>query len=372
MEDFKLLFHLLIILYLLPPSLSSSPFDCPISFCGSNAYSVRFPFRVVGQQPGICGYLGFNLGCDKQGKLLLNIQNSGDFSVRAIDYRLQIIQLYDPSGCSAARRLTLDLSGSPFWGSPTRNYTLLTCPIEVDMTGHTLVGCISNSTHSTLATSERFALALANQTACRITGSIQSPIAPYQDQGGITSNLNMDIALSWDDPNCKECATIGGICGYTNTTKQEVACFDNTKKSNKHQLIAVIIVSIALGLPAIGASIALVCYICKDRRTVATWDARNGILGSSMVPSETATGMLNGLDRLTIESYTKVILGESKRLPGHEEAACSICLTDYNVEDIVRCIPECRHCFHADCIDEWLRVRGTCPVCRNSPTPASC
>ncbi|KAI7742271.1 hypothetical protein M8C21_002459 [Ambrosia artemisiifolia] len=370
MEDFKVLLYLLILLHVLPPSLEASPHNCPISFCGSSAYSIQFPFRVVGQQQDMCGYPGFNLRCDKQGKLLLNLPNSGDFSVRAIDYRSQTVQVYDPSGCSAARRLTLDLSGSPFWNSSSKNYTLLSCPVEADTSDHITVGCISNSTHSTLAiSSESFAMTMANQTSCRIIGSIKTPLAWWQDQG-LTSNLNIDLVLTWDNPNCKECAVRGGTCGYTNTTKQDITCYESTKKGNKPQIIAVIIVSIALALPATAASIALACYICRDRRSVATWFARN----ATPIAPDTATvsngGIVMGLDQSTIESYTKVILGESKRLPGHGDAACSICLAEYSAKEIVRCIPECRHCFHADCIDEWLKVRGTCPVCRNAPSLA--
>ncbi|KAF5801344.1 putative wall-associated receptor kinase, galacturonan-binding domain-containing protein [Helianthus annuus] len=303
-HDLKVLLYLLILLHVLSPSLAASPYNCPVSFCGSTAFSIQFPFREVGQQQDMCGYPGFNLRCDKQGKLLLNLPNSGDFSVRAIDYRSQVIQVYDPSGCSAARRLTLDLSGSPFWGTPSKNYTLLSCPVEDDMSNHTSVGCISNSTHSTLAiSSQRFAMTMANQTACRIIGSITTPIAWWQDQGGLTSNLDIDLALTWDDPNCRECATRGGICGYTNTTKQDITCFDNTKKGNKHHIIGLVIIAIAL--PATAASIALVCYICKDRRRVATCVARNATPSTPDTTTVSNGDTVIGLDQSTIKSDHK-------------------------------------------------------------------
>ncbi|PWA95554.1 RING/U-box superfamily protein [Artemisia annua] len=134
--------------------------------------------------------------------------------------------------------------------------------------------------------------------------------------------------------------------------------------------IALIIVSLALALPALAASIAMACYICHDSRRVANW------ITETATPNVTTTATIShgdsviGLDQMTIESYMKVVLGESKRLPGHEDAACCICLAEYDVKEIVRCIPECRHCFHAECIDEWLKMKGTCPVCRNSPSPA--
>jgi hypothetical protein len=87
----------------------------------------------------------------------------------------------------------------------------------------------------------------------------------------------------------------------------------------------------------------------------------------------TITRMRMGLDESTIESFEKIVLGESRRLPGvgHTDGTgcCSICLSEYNGKDIIRCIPECKHCFHAHCIDEWLRMNATCPICRNSPSP---
>lgn len=87
----------------------------------------------------------------------------------------------------------------------------------------------------------------------------------------------------------------------------------------------------------------------------------------------TITRMRMGLDETTIESFDKIVLGESRRLPGvghNDGTGCSICLSEYNSKDIIRCIPKCTHCFHVHCIDEWLRMNSTCPLCRNSPSPS--
>ncbi|KAJ9190528.1 hypothetical protein P3X46_001716 [Hevea brasiliensis] len=78
-----------------------------------------------------------------------------------------------------------------------------------------------------------------------------------------------------------------------------------------------------------------------------------------------------GLDGPTIESYPKLVLGDSRRLPKPNNGPCSICLSDYRSKDTIRCIPDCHHCFHADCIDEWLKMSATCPLCRNSPAPSA-
>ncbi|WCJ22406.1 RING/U-box superfamily protein [Euphorbia peplus] len=78
-----------------------------------------------------------------------------------------------------------------------------------------------------------------------------------------------------------------------------------------------------------------------------------------------------GLDVSTIESYKTVTLGDSMRLPeGPNDKTCAICLSEYHSQEIIRCIPECNHFFHVGCIDEWLRLNNSCPVCRKFPAPS--
>ncbi|KAI3748492.1 hypothetical protein L6452_11592 [Arctium lappa] len=52
-------------------------------------------------------------------------------------------------------------------------------------------------------------------------------------------------------------------------------------------------------------------------------------------------------------------------------SGCSICLADYKPADVIRLLPKCGHLFHMKCVDKWLKVHPTCPVCRNSPLPTS-
>ncbi|CAL1541825.1 unnamed protein product [Lymnaea stagnalis] len=42
---------------------------------------------------------------------------------------------------------------------------------------------------------------------------------------------------------------------------------------------------------------------------------------------------------------------------------CNICLTDYEHGDRMRNLP-CKHDFHKDCVDQWLKTNATCPICR--------
>jgi len=47
---------------------------------------------------------------------------------------------------------------------------------------------------------------------------------------------------------------------------------------------------------------------------------------------------------------------------------CVICLEDFTPGQIQRVLP-CSHCFHKECVDEWLtKRRAVCPVCKADPT----
>ncbi|XP_009590909.1 putative RING-H2 finger protein ATL69 [Nicotiana tomentosiformis] len=124
-------------------------------------------------------------------------------------------------------------------------------------------------------------------------------------------------------------------------------------------------IAIVIGILILISLIMFASYACLRVKLAASSNTEdftpassNGIIYSYFL----------GLDQPVIESFPKVVLGESKRLPSPTNAnLCAICLSDYCAKDLVRCIPECQHCFHVDCVDEWLRKSGTCPICRSSP-----
>jgi len=43
---------------------------------------------------------------------------------------------------------------------------------------------------------------------------------------------------------------------------------------------------------------------------------------------------------------------------------CAVCIEDIEIGEWYKKLPQCEHCFHATCIDQWLSTRATCPVCR--------
>lgn len=49
----------------------------------------------------------------------------------------------------------------------------------------------------------------------------------------------------------------------------------------------------------------------------------------------------------------------------HKDKNCSICLEEYEKEDIIKQL-ECKHMFHKNCIEPWLKEYShKCPLCRN-------
>ncbi|KAG0045867.1 hypothetical protein BGZ83_008913 [Gryganskiella cystojenkinii] len=47
--------------------------------------------------------------------------------------------------------------------------------------------------------------------------------------------------------------------------------------------------------------------------------------------------------------------------------ACPICLCDYEDLEELRHLP-CDHFFHKECVDEWLKLKRTCPLCKRDIT----
>lgn len=49
---------------------------------------------------------------------------------------------------------------------------------------------------------------------------------------------------------------------------------------------------------------------------------------------------------------------------GGGESQCAVCLSAPEEGETMRALPNCKHFFHARCIDTWLRAHPTCPTCR--------
>ncbi|KAK1376808.1 RING-H2 finger protein ATL68 [Heracleum sosnowskyi] len=95
----------------------------------------------------------------------------------------------------------------------------------------------------------------------------------------------------------------------------------------------------------------------------------NGIILSRRIfvaeDDEDEQNAIVGLEQAVINSYPKFpfVIGSGG------DSVCAICLSEYKDAEMLRMLPDCRHFFHLTCVDEWLRLNASCPVCRNSPLP---
>ncbi|KAL4195394.1 hypothetical protein AMTRI_Chr05g73180 [Amborella trichopoda] len=55
---------------------------------------------------------------------------------------------------------------------------------------------------------------------------------------------------------------------------------------------------------------------------------------------------------------------DKERIVSAEDAVCCICLAKYEDEEELRELP-CSHCFHVECVDTWLKINGSCPLCKH-------
>uniref|UniRef100_A0ACD5XLC2 Uncharacterized protein n=1 Tax=Avena sativa TaxID=4498 RepID=A0ACD5XLC2_AVESA len=135
----------------------------------------------------------------------------------------------------------------------------------------------------------------------------------------------------------------------------------------------------------IGASMAalvvlsLLTFFCSSRRrrAVHTSSSQRSVVDDVELgrrPCATAAG----LDEAVLAAYPTTVYsspsprdsaGERSKEEEAADTRCAVCLADYADGDELRLLPGCRHSFHRRCVDDWLRRRPSCPLCRSSPPP---
>jgi DNA-directed RNA polymerase subunit RPC12/RpoP len=58
----------------------------------------------------------------------------------------------------------------------------------------------------------------------------------------------------------------------------------------------------------------------------------------------------------------------TKSVFGREAFTCALCSEPFlDGEQVVESNnPQCKHCHHKACMDKWLRIQNTCPVCHQA------
>ena len=83
-------------------------------------------------------------------------------------------------------------------------------------------------------------------------------------------------------------------------------------------------------------------------------------------PQPDSIPMKLGLDPTIINLLPSFLF---KEMDGHDQVECAICFALLEEDELVRCLPNCNHFFHLDCVDKWLSGQSTCPICRSDAAP---
>lgn len=371
-------FLLFFLFLLFPQRARGASSDCSISSCPAGGPPVRFPFRLRRIQRRPCGYPKFDLSCSNQTNLTtLTLPGSGAFLVKLIDYRSQKMWIDDPNNCLPKRFLShpFSLHDTPFSvPGDSKNYTFLNC--SSSQTTPTFpaksISCLSSLEYTVYAvpTGAYYASApaAAPSSSPELCSVISTALVPrgvtYERSNGRVSGAG--VAVTWSQPDCSACEAGNKACGLDTDTRQ-IVCSDRKKSPGLPRAVKYSII-LGVGIPGLLLLIGIIHYIYGKIFDRLHRSSTDDLSTSTALQS---ANVVVGLDAPTIESYPKTLLGESRRLPRANDNTCSICLGEYQPKEALRTIPECNHYFHANCIDEWLKLNATCPVCRKSPEGSS-
>ncbi|XP_016491110.1 RING-H2 finger protein ATL70-like [Nicotiana tabacum] len=127
-------------------------------------------------------------------------------------------------------------------------------------------------------------------------------------------------------------------------------------------------IGVSVGVLLLITTITLTSYFCTRNQTSELPPRRQRTINQNELSEHCVVEI--GLDEKTLLSYPKLLYSEAK--VNHKDSTascCSICLADYKKKDMLRLLPDCGHLFHLKCVDPWLMLNPSCPVCRTSPLP---
>ncbi|XP_017228324.1 RING-H2 finger protein ATL22 [Daucus carota subsp. sativus] len=306
---------------------------CNSTSCSPLGPTVRFPFRLS-NQPRHCGFPGFDLSCSNQSELMINLNLAGDFQVTDIDYMEQTIYI-KPEFCPPNRIGAFNPLDSPFIMGLREEYYFFNCSSSAwFFPGVEVVKCFPGED--------------GNKTVAAIPRRFFDEF------------MNQGLGDSCQFINFKISTLVGFVWAAPNSSAKSLST------AAKYGIV------VGVGLPGIFLLVCLARFARRKMKERAHIQLRHSVqnLPTTRI-SLTPPRYVMGLDKATINSYPMTVLGESKRLPKPSDSTCAICLSEYQPNDKLRTVPECNHYFHSNCIDEWLKLNASCPVCRNFPEGSS-
>ncbi|KAL8129453.1 hypothetical protein V2J09_018608 [Rumex salicifolius] len=127
-------------------------------------------------------------------------------------------------------------------------------------------------------------------------------------------------------------------------------------------------IGVSVGVVILITTITLASYFCTRSDTRSPPQADGEGHQRQQQPEQRVIEI--GIDEESLRTYPKLLYSKANFSKKDSAATCcSICLADYKNDDVLRLLPDCNHIFHLRCIDPWLRLHPTCPLCRTSPLP---
>ena len=110
-----------------------------------------------------------------------------------------------------------------------------------------------------------------------------------------------------------------------------------------------------------------IVYLCKCcfASIFHTWALQRTISGS-LIHHSPERSPPRGLDLTLLERFPTFLYASVKDLRKEKNYSleCAICLLEFEDDNMLRLLTICYHVFHKECIDLWLQLHKTCPVCR--------
>ncbi|XP_059442277.1 rust resistance kinase Lr10-like isoform X1 [Corylus avellana] len=196
--------------------------------CGAHGPVIRFPFRV-NSQPEHCGYPGFHLSCTDTNDTVVELPNSVKLFVKRINYKSQVLQLYDPAHCIPKQLRRLNLSSSPFQFEEEyyslSDFAFFNCsPRKVKFE---FIRCLSSPNHQVYAFNEGYPFNegydLMNLPLSSCTKMYTLPSIPKTT---VLGDDEKNLELQWSRPVCGHCEAKGKKCRLKkHSTELETECF---------------------------------------------------------------------------------------------------------------------------------------------------
>ncbi|CAH9077244.1 unnamed protein product [Cuscuta epithymum] len=111
---------------------------------------------------------------------------------------------------------------------------------------------------------------------------------------------------------------------------------------------------------ALGFSAAVRCVLRRRRRRHS---ASLSLSGRGNAGKETKAA---GDEEEGEVSFPTVIFSSAAEGGGASPEECTICLSEFVEGERLRVLEKCKHCFHIECIQKWLKTHSSCPTCRAS------